>query len=195
MVLYLLNIPRATHPCGLSTFCLSFPKHTRNIIAAKEQHKDLCNIIPQSRSLCYSPHHPLGCGRHHLQHSHSETFIQCCGVANNFVPFPCLKVFFVGATSFKSVALRQTLLTDECGTLQHWLHKQPSSSTFWLMAKSVTSVTFFESGLVCVERAYVLFHHRDLGNGEPFCWTHWFSGVISIWYCTAPIIPFTVVIL
>jgi len=41
-------------------------KHT-----AKEQHKDLCNI---PRSLRYSPHHPLGCGWHHLQHSHSEAF-------------------------------------------------------------------------------------------------------------------------
>jgi hypothetical protein len=38
---------------------------------AKEQHKDLCNI---PRSLCYSPHHPFGCGRHHLQHSHFEAF-------------------------------------------------------------------------------------------------------------------------
>jgi len=26
------------------------------------------------RSLCYSPHHPFGCGWHHLQHSHSEAF-------------------------------------------------------------------------------------------------------------------------
>ena len=26
------------------------------------------------RSLRYSPHHPFGCGRHHLQHSHSEAF-------------------------------------------------------------------------------------------------------------------------
>jgi len=39
--------------------------------AAKEQHKDLCNI---PRSLRYSPHHPFGCGRHHLQHSHSGAF-------------------------------------------------------------------------------------------------------------------------
>jgi len=26
------------------------------------------------RSLRYSPHHPFGCGRHHLQHPHSEAF-------------------------------------------------------------------------------------------------------------------------
>jgi len=26
------------------------------------------------RSLYYSPHHPFGCGRHHLQHPHSEAF-------------------------------------------------------------------------------------------------------------------------
>ena len=39
--------------------------------AAKEQHKDLCNQH-SPRSLRYS--HPSGCGRHHLQHSHSEAF-------------------------------------------------------------------------------------------------------------------------
>jgi len=38
--------------------------------AAKEQHKDLHS----PRSLRYSPHHPFGCGWHHLQHSHSEAF-------------------------------------------------------------------------------------------------------------------------
>ena len=42
--------------------------------AAKEQHKDLCNIL-QGVYFRYSPHHhPFGCGRHHLQHSHSEAF-------------------------------------------------------------------------------------------------------------------------
>jgi len=41
--------------------------------AAKEQCKDLCNIL-QSRSLRYSPHHPFGCGWHHLQNSYSEAF-------------------------------------------------------------------------------------------------------------------------
>ena len=41
--------------------------------AAKEQHKDICNIL-QARSLRYSPHHPFGCKWHQLQHSHSEAF-------------------------------------------------------------------------------------------------------------------------
>ena len=41
--------------------------------AAKEQHRDLCNIL-QGASLRYSPHHPSGCGWHRLQHSHSEAF-------------------------------------------------------------------------------------------------------------------------
>ena len=41
--------------------------------AAKQQHKDLCNIL-QEACICYSPHHPFGCGWHHLQHPHSEAF-------------------------------------------------------------------------------------------------------------------------
>ena len=41
-----------------------------------ERRKGTAQIPSQHspRSLRYSPHHPFGCGRHHLQHSHSEAF-------------------------------------------------------------------------------------------------------------------------
>ena len=52
---------------------IKFCRDTRpqnQLNAAKEQRP----LQHSPRSIRYSPHHPLGCGWHHLQHPHSEAF-------------------------------------------------------------------------------------------------------------------------
>ena len=80
--------PPATNPKQYRPKYLSKPRRDIHLVQIKycedtrpQNQLNVCrkgtgqrHLQHSPRSLRYSPHHPFGCGRHHLQHSHSEAF-------------------------------------------------------------------------------------------------------------------------